>query len=198
MKNIVFDIGNVLLDFKPEKFLENLGFNQEKRERILEVVFKSEEWIELDRGGIDNDTALKSFIQIAPDLKDEIKLVLNSWPEMLTPIHENVQLLTDLKSKGYNIYYLSNFHKDAFEKVYSKYDFLRVGHGGIISYQINMLKPHKFMYVALLSKYNLDPSETLFIDDSFDNITGAKRVGLQCKLFTTSEDLKEFVNNQFQ
>ncbi|MCQ8212937.1 HAD-IA family hydrolase [Cetobacterium somerae] len=193
MKNIVFDIGNVLLDFHPQDFLKGLGLEKNIEERLYKLIFLSEEWKELDRGSIDYQVAEKIFKTKAPELKNEISLVLEKWHEMLTPIEGNVNLLKSLKDYGYNIYYLSNFQKDVYEKMYNKYDFLRIGNGGVISYQVNTLKPDHSMYTILLSKYNLDPSETLFIDDSFDNIEEAKKIGFHSVLFTDCDELKNTI-----
>lgn len=193
MKNIVFDIGNVLLDFHPQKFLKGLGFEKNIEERLYKLIFLSDEWNELDRGSIDYEIAEKIFKTKAPDLKNEISIVLDKWHEMLTPIKPNVDLLKSLKDYGYNIYYLSNFQKDIYEKMYHKYDFLRIGNGGVISYQVNTLKPDHFIYTILLSKYNLNPNETLFIDDNLDNIEEAKKIGFHSILFTSCEELKNSI-----
>ena len=193
MKNIIFDIGNVLLDFHPQDFLKGLGLEKNIEERLYKLIFLSEEWKELDRGSIDYQVAEKIFKTKAPELKNEISLILEKWHEMLTPIEKNVDLLKSLKDYGYNIYYLSNFQKDVYEKMYNKYDFLRIGDGGVISYQVNTLKPDHSMYTILLSKYNLDPSETIFIDDSFDNIEEAKKIGFHSVLFTDCDELKNTI-----
>lgn len=193
MKNIVFDIGNVLLDFHPQEFLKGLGFEKNIEDRLYKLIFLSDEWKELDRGSIDYEVAEKIFKTKAPDLKKEISIVLDKWHEMLVPIEPNVDLLKSLKDYGYNIYYLSNFQKDVYEKMYDKHDFLRIGNGGVISYQVNTLKPDHFIYAILLSKYNLDPSETLFIDDNFDNIEEAKKIGFHSVLFTNCDELKNSI-----
>ncbi|MEG0069438.1 HAD family hydrolase [Cetobacterium sp.] len=190
MKNIVFDIGNVLLEFRPKDFLKGLGFDKDINTRLYHLIFLSEEWKELDRGVIDYDIAYNIFSTKAPELKTEIRTVLDRWHETLTPIYENVKLLKDLKEYGYNIYYLSNFHKDAYEKMYHKYDFLRIGNGGVISYQVNTLKPDHHIYATLLSKYDLNPTETLFIDDSYENVEEAQKIGFQGILFTSCNELR--------
>lgn len=193
MKNIVFDIGNVLLLFKPKDFLKELGFNQEVQEEIYNLVFSGKEWLDLDRGVLDEAKATEIFIEKSPKLEEEIKLVMGNWQDVLVPIEESVNILRELDKKGYNIYFLSNFHKEAFETVYNKYDFLRIGKGRVVSYECGLLKPEKEIYERLLSLYNLNPQETLFIDDTLVNIEAAEELWIKGYHFSESGLLKNFL-----
>jgi len=79
----------------------------------------------------------------------------------------------------------------AFEKVSKKYDFFRNFDGGIVSYRENQLKPENEIYNTLSDRYDINPSESIFIDDTKENIIGAEKLGFKTVLFTSSIDLKE-------
>ena len=98
---------------------------------------------------------------------------------MLTPINENVELLSTLKEKGYNLYLLSNFHIEAFDTVTKQNDFFSYFDGGVVSGHIQMLKPDPSIYKTLMNKYNLKNEECLFIDDCLDNIIEARNQNIQ-------------------
>ena len=179
IKNIIFDIGNVLLEFKPLDYLKRT-FNDDNIEKILyKEIFQSEEWLHLDRGTLTQDEAIEIISLRNPNHEIHIKKCMDNWIEILTPIESTVKILSQLKEKGYNLYLLSNFHSLAFETICSKYDFFKYFDGGIISYKENLLKPQAEIYTKLLETYNLNADECLFIDDTLVNIEAADRLGIK-------------------
>lgn len=190
IKNIVFDIGNVLLTFKPRKYLETLGFSEEMQERIYMEIFESDEWVELDKGTLTEEMAIEKFCERAQDISDEIRLTMKYWKSMLEPIEETAEILKKLLEDGYRVYFLSNFHREAYSEVYEKYDFLQIGSGKVISYEINCIKPEEKIYKELLEKYDLIPEETIFIDDSLANIEMAEKLGIKGIWFLDPEGLR--------
>lgn len=189
IKNIVFDIGNVLLHFNPKEYLIKKFTDRDKVEKILEIVFRSEEWLMLDRGTITELDAIKVLSERHHDHSELIKEAFNGWYDILSPMEETIEILKQLKEKGIDIYYLSNFHHLAFEYVTSKYEFFKLFDGGIVSYKENLLKPEKEIYMRLLEEYSLKPDETIFIDDTLANIQGANVLGINTIHFKNIEDL---------
>jgi putative hydrolase of the HAD superfamily len=96
---------------------------------------------------------------------------------LLIPIENNVTILKELKQKGYALYYLTNYHDDLFEYTSSEFDFFREFSGGVVSAHVKLLKPDPRIFLLLMKKYNLEPSESLFIDDTEKNITAAGKLG---------------------
>ncbi len=131
IKNIIFDLGNVLLDFNPRNYLKN-KIEEKYIENVYEAIFKSKEWPMLDRGTITEKEAEKNIITRNKEYENEIKEAFNNWYELLTPIQISVQILNSLKKKGYKLYYLSNFHCAAFDYVSDNYDFFKLFDGGVI------------------------------------------------------------------
>ena len=177
MENIIFVIGNVLLSFQPFEYLEK-RYEKSVVEDLLIYVFSSDEWVELDNGTMMINDAKASLMNKYPHYKQEINDVLDHWVEMLVPINENTELVYQLKEKGYKLYLLSNFPKEAFEEVYKKYDFFKLFDGLVISAYIHACKPSKDIYLELIRKYQLHPLKSLFIDDMYGNIRAGNHFGI--------------------
>lgn len=191
IKNIVFDLGNVLLDFKPLEYLKAKGIEGDKCKQVLSEVFKSEEWLMLDRGTITEEEAIDKICKRSKENSDLIRLAMDNWYEILIPIQESVEILKNIKANGYKAYVLSNFHLIAYENVTEKYSFFKYFDGGVISYEENLLKPEADIYDRLIKRYDIKPEETIFIDDTLENVEGAKALGINGILFKSPEDLIE-------
>ena len=189
-KNIIFDLGNVLFDFKPEEYLKKKIKEADRIPRLHRQIFQSEEWQMLDRGTITEEDAIKVIIDRNKEDERFIRLAFDNWYEILTPIEASVNVLKDLKAVGYKLYFLSNFHLLAFEYIIKDYDFFKLFDGGIVSYKEKLLKPEAAIYNRLLEEYELRPEESIFIDDTQVNIDGAKKLKIETILFKNADDLR--------
>ena len=178
IKNIIFDLGNVLVKYSPENFL-NKYVKKENQEDFIINIFKSKDWLELDRGILSYEDAIEVFTKRVPEEKESIeKLFRENISSCISPIEENVEIMRKLKNNGYNVYILSNFHQPAFEYIRENWDFIREFNGDVVWCYYHYIKPEREIYETLLNKYNLTPSETIFIDDVDANINGAKELGI--------------------
>ena len=190
MKNIIFDLGNVLILFDPAGYV-NRSVAEEKREKFLDVVFRSSEWKNLDLGTLTYSNAKKIFKEKLKDCDAEVDALFgDNLYGLLKPIVSNTELLKKLR-ENYNLYILSNFHKESFETVSSKYDFFNYFHGGIVSAYHQCIKPDEKIYRLLIDKYELNPEETLFIDDLAENIKAAEKIGINTIHLTDYTTLSE-------
>lgn len=189
-KNIVFDLGGVVVDYKPKDYLVDRFFHEKTEQKIYDAVFGSNEWLMLDRGDISWEQACKIFMGRAKqkDIEFEMEVVLEEWTDMLETRKPTITLMRLLKKKGFNLYYLSNISSHAFEVV-SKRDFWNLFDGGIASCEVNINKPDPEIYRMLLSKYKLVPQETIFTDDNRENAANAFQAGITGILF---ENVKSF------
>ena len=183
IKNIVFDLGNVLLNFKPKEYLEKKGYPEQLKETILADIFYGKEWLALDNGDITSPEAIEIIAERSSLNKDEIVRIFNLRTDLLHPLDNNVKLLEELKAEGFKLYYLSNF-SDLFPEIKSRYDFFRLFDGGIISADVRVSKPDERIYRLLIDRYALVAEESLFIDDIEANTKVAAMVGM--KILTTS------------
>ncbi len=193
IKNIVFDIGRVLLDYQPMTFLKDIGVAQKERMTLNELIFKNDLWLQLDRGTITKDEAIQIYCTMAPLHTERIHQIMNTWPQMLTLIEGTVELLRELLEKGYDVYLLSNFQEDGFQQICNKFSFLGEVKGRVISYEAKLLKPEKEIYHHLLEKYNLIPEETVFIDDLEENIEAATKIGIYGIVFENAQKTREYL-----
>lgn len=189
MKNIIFDIGNVLLDFQPEKFLRQY-FNDSVMGDLMTIIFSSDEWIELDMGTLLIQGAIDSLVYKHPHYHDEIIFVMENWTQMMTPLQKNVEIARELKEKGYSLYLLSNFHSEAIETMYKRYDFFNLFDGAVISAQEKIVKPDYRLYQILLERYSLLPEQSLFIDDLISNTNAAESQGIAGLYLPYGNDLR--------
>ncbi|MEK1830566.1 HAD family phosphatase [Priestia megaterium] len=176
IKNIIFDIGNVLLNWKPEEYLKQKGIESDKILEVHNELFKSEEWGMLDKGAITEEEAKNIIINRSSENRDLIKLAFDNWYEMFTPIEDSVAILKNVKNAGYKVYYLSVFHLLAFKHVTRRYSFFELFDGGVASYEAKQVKPEEGIYKLLIEKYTIKPEESIFIDDSEANIEAAKNL----------------------
>jgi len=198
IKNIVFDLGRVLIDFQPEQLLQNLFADSDDREALLRIVFDSPEWLMLDRGVITQEEAVRRLSHQHPARAGQIKLVFDNWLPILTPIESSVELVRLFKERGYGLYVISNFHRAAFDFIWARYDWLRLFDGLVISCETKTLKPEPAIYQTLLDTYHLNPRECLFIDDSAANVEGALLAGMHALQYVTPAQLRESLRSQFQ
>lgn len=176
IKNIVFDIGNVLLTYHPHDYLMG-RYSRKDADFLFNAIFNTKEWIELDRGSITEKEALEIFINRNPEKESILREMMDDFYNVFTPIKTSVAVLYSLKEQGYRLLYLSNIHIGIYEHVMGKYDFFGEFEGGIISADVKTLKPGKEIFHRLIDKFNLKPEESLFIDDTEPNTETAEELG---------------------
>lgn len=177
IKNIIFDLGNVLIRFKPEEFV-NKNIKKEYREKFFNVIFKGQEWADLDRGILEYSDAVKIFSEKIPECSSEIKKLFDNYIlDVLEPIEKNIEIMKSLKGK-YKLFVLSNFHYPAFDYIFKNWEFFKYFDGKVVSGHCKLLKPEKKIYELLCLTYSLKPNECVFIDDTKANIKAAEEFGI--------------------
>jgi putative hydrolase of the HAD superfamily len=183
VKNIIFDLGNVLISFKPSEYFGKKKYPETIKATILTDIFGSKEWKELDKGEISTVQAIESIALRSSLNKEEIAHIFNLRTDIIFPLDSNVRLLPELKKRGFGLYYLSNFPLDIFDEVKDGYYFFKYFDGGLISAEVKSSKPENKIYETLIEKYSLIPEECLFIDDIEINVRVAEVMGMK-GLFT--------------
>lgn len=189
IKNIVFDLGNVLVTFDPKSFLKDLIHNKKIEEDLYSFYFHSDLWILYDQGSYSNEDMIQKGIQIYPQYEKYIRSVIERWVEYVIPIVDNIQLL-DLYT-NYSLYIISDIPQYNYDYLNEHYSFLKKVNGGIYSYQEKVCKPNKKMFTRLLEKYKINPQECVFIDDKYENIKTALDLGFKGIHLKDPKDLKK-------
>ncbi|MFR4996462.1 MAG: HAD family hydrolase [Clostridium paraputrificum] len=179
VKNIIFDLGNVVLKYDNLAYLKSKIEDKDKIDKLRNIIFGGHEWIMLDEGRIAEETAIEQICRNNPELEEDIRNVFDNWYSLLEPIESTVEIIGELKEKGYKLFFLSNFHDKAFQVVSEEYSFFRSFDGGVVSYREKIIKPNLEIYRKLLDVYNLKPEECIFIDDVNENIIAGEQVGIK-------------------
>ena len=183
IKNIIFDFGNVLLEWNEDKIASNYANNKEEKEILKKVIFKSNNWFKLDDGTLDYKQAIKLFKEDLPtNLSIKVEEIMNTWYKNM-PINQEIsELIKKLKENNYKVYALSNTHIPVYEYIKN----LEVGKyidGFLISAIEKMMKPDEKIYYRLFEKFELAPKDCFFIDDSEKNILASRKCGMDGHVF---------------
>lgn len=191
IRNIIFDIGNVLTDFRWKEFLEDKGFDEAMVKRIAKASVQSTVWNEIDRGVWSMEELMQAFIRQDPEIEEELRRAYDDITGMVTKRAYAIPWIQELREKGYRVYYLSNFSEKAYEDCADALDFLPYTDGGILSYREKLVKPDPEIYRRLLSRYSLEAQESVFLDDTALNVEAAERLGIHGICFRTKEQAEE-------
>ncbi|MBO1265187.1 MAG: HAD family phosphatase [Clostridia bacterium] len=193
IKNIVFDIGNVLIRFDPTEWLvRNYGQDELAMKVLFKEVFGSEEWKMLDQGLISDEEAAEKITARIPDYRKDVERILYEWENFLIgELPVSVYFLRKFKEKGYNLYALSNYPQRGFENTERYYPFFELFDGKVVSYAHQEMKPEHRIYEILLEQYDLNPAECVFIDDTLANIHAAEELGMEGIHFHHNNQLME-------
>ena len=183
IKNIVFDMGNVLLRFDPEFFIQQLGVTPEDGRTLLIQVFRSLEWAQMDRGSLTEKQAADLICQRLPERLHAAAYILTDQLERpIQAIDGSYALVEELKNLGYGLYLLSNAS-------YRQHDYWpllpcsRFFDGTLISADVKLVKPQPEIYRLLFEKFSLKPEECFFGDDFPPNVEGALYCGMPGAVF---------------
>ena len=184
IRNLLFDMGEVLLRFEPETFLARLDLAPEDRALLGREVFRSVEWVELDRGTLDDEAAIASMCLRVPErLHGAVRELVSHWDEPRLPVPGAYELVETLSQKGYGLYLLTNAalrHRRYWPKQPVAEFF---GGRVMLSADWKLLKPDPEFFETALRLFSLDRHECLFIDDSPMNVAAAVRQGIEGLVF---------------
>ena len=178
IKNIIFDLGGVLIDWNPRYLYRNVFRNEDEMEFFLEKIC-SPEWNLKQDAGRSFEEATDELTNKFPQYEKEIKDYFFNWTKMIGGvIEENVALIEDLKDK-YRLFGLTNWSAETFPIVFNQYPFFKEFEGIVVSGTEKIVKPDAQIYQLLLSRYGLIANESLFIDDNLENINAADKLGFK-------------------
>ena len=186
-------MGNVLVRFDPELFMDRYSLTGEDRKLIRNEVFRSVEWIMLDRGVIDEEIAEQRILPLLPErLHGAARGLIEKWDDPIVPVEGMLELLQALKAKGYRLYLLSNAATR--QPIYwARAEASKLMDGVLISAEVKLLKPAPQIYRTFLHKFALRPEECVFIDDTPINVEGALYENMAGILTNLLHDCLEFI-----
>ena len=188
IKTIIFDIGNVLVDFRWHQVYESFGLNEEDIEKLADATVRHQAWLDLDQGIITTEEAESEYIKAAPEYREYIERIYPDMTPMLVQFEYAVPWIQELKERGSRIYILSNWSHPAYEACKDHaLNFLPLADGVVFSYKEFVVKPDRKIYEIICSRYDINPEEAVFLDDSEANIISAREFGLNAIHFKSYE-----------
>ncbi len=187
IKNIIFDIGNVISKFDWEGAYQAKGYEGETLKRLGEATALSDDWKEFDRGVLTAEQVIDRFVENDPGIEKEIRDALSDFAQIVKKADYAIPWITALKEEGYHCYFLSNFSRIAEEKCTEALSFMPLMEGGILSWKDKVIKPDPAIYKLLLSRYGLIPEECVFLDDTAENLPPANALGIRTIRFVSFE-----------
>ena len=188
---IIIDIGNVLANYRWKEYLHAFGFSQEVEKAVADAVFLNPIWKEFDRGVMKEEAIIMKCIQHRPQYEKEIREIFQDMSDLVVEYDYAQNLVKCLKQQGYQVYVLSNYGKTLFEHAKKTFQFLKEVDGGIISYQVQKIKPDAAIYEELLNKYKICAEEAVFLDDTVENLEQAACMGIKTVHVTSYESIIE-------
>ena len=178
IKNIVFDMGGVIIDYTPRNIVKNYSDDPIIQDKIKEELFDSPYWLMFDAGVIDEDQLYQEVsANVYASMRPLLKEVITSWYKYL-PEFPIADLIGKLKDKGYDLYLLSNASIQ-FENYCDNISVLKDFKGIYVSGFHRLIKPGYFIYHDFLEEFKLEGKECLFIDDVYENVEGAGKAGMK-------------------
>lgn len=192
IKNIILDVGRVLVAWQPKQMWKTWGFSDEAVEVLAKALFDSGVWNETDRGVLSDEEFLALAISQASEYEKEIRYFWNNVDMAIWQLPYTRDWIRAMKKAGYGVYILSNYGSWTYEKTREKaLNFLDDVDGAVFSYQVKQIKPDPDIFQSLFEKFSLKPEECVFLDDLAANIEGAKKMGMHGIVFTDLESALE-------
>ena len=196
LKNLVFDMGNVLIEWNSEKILKAITEDIHLQDLLRKEVFETGLWVETDEGVKTREEVIEIVTgKLGEDYRNEITQLLRYWYKYADVFTKVQDRIIELSKSDYSIYILSN-------TAFTFYDLVKEGYlpatsvakGMVLSCEEKVLKPDEKIYNILLERYNLDPHDTMFFDDLPENIWGAARCGINGFVVENESELLTYLD----
>lgn len=181
--NIVFDLGGVVFDWRPEALVRRVFDDSEAQALIHKEIIGHADWIELDRGTLALDDAIVRGAARTGLPRESVARLFDAVPASLTPIEGTINLLHAASDAGQPLFVLSNMQHASADFLEAKHDIWKLFRGVVFSCRIKKVKPEPEIYEHLLTEHRLDPTETIFIDDMSENLEAAAAFGIRTLRF---------------
>lgn len=181
--NVVFDLGGVVFNWNPDSIIRRVFENRDTQALVKRKIFEHSDWVELDKGTLRRDRAIARGALRTGLSQEEIEMLLNEVPRSLTPIQGTFELIRSVRDAGNRMYVLSNMHHASIDHLQNEFSIWNMFDGIVVSCRIQKVKPEIEIFEHLLDEYQLATTETVFIDDTCENLTAASSLGMRTVRF---------------
>ena len=177
---VIFDIGNVLINYAPDDFIVKLfPDDPEKQQQILKRVYEGKYWPMFDRGTMSYEEAAERLEKEYGGSREDYLRAMYGWIELKTPIEEGWRTVSRCKRAGKQLWLLSNYAEAGYTRLREKFrDLFAAFDGATVSCYYHQCKPEKEIYETLIRESGIEPGRALFIDDTLTNVEGALHAGI--------------------
>lgn len=190
-KNIIFDFGNVLVQWHPEVVYGEFFGDEAKAWWFLRHVADMDFRQRIDAGESMEDCIREKQAQY-PEYEQAVELYRSKWREMLTDEVPGMrEVISELRARNYEIFGLTNWSMETFPEARAHFGILQMIDRYVVSGAEGLVKPDPRLFQVLLDRYGLKSEDCSFVDDNPDNVAAAKGMGMQGMLFTNAETLRK-------
>ena len=195
--DIILDMGNVLLEWNKDKILQGVSDTKEEYLILDKAIFQSGLWERLDLGTMTREElVLKVVSMIGRTYQKKVEEVIWNWPSYIDIYTEVSPVLSELKKKGHRIFVLSNTSKVFYDLLEEQLSPLKeLLDGFVLSRDIKAIKPDLVMFKEILYKYQLDPTNCVFLDDIEDNTNAAQKLGIKAHQVKKRNDVVDILKS---
>ena len=183
VKNVVFDLGGVLLEWSPERILGDFYPEAAQRALLKQALFLHPDWALLDRGDLGEAELLERVAARTQRPMAELTALLDAMRASLEVKPATLELVRELERRGVPLYVLSNMSVSVYQYLRRRHDFWDAFRGIVISGEVRLAKPEPAVFEHLLTRHGLRAAETVFIDDMSLNTEAARGVGMRAIQF---------------
>ena len=188
IKTVIFDVGNVLVDFCWRRMFEGFGLEGEAFETMADATVRNDAWNEFDKGILTSAEIIDIFAEKAPAYRSYIEKIFEDPTKMIAQFDYAKPWISELKERGFQVYILSNWSEPTYHAcLENELDFLPLVDGAVFSFQEKVIKPDKKIFEIICDRYQINPEEAVFLDDNEANVISSREFGLHTIQFESYE-----------
>ena len=191
IKNVVLDIGNVLVSFYPDIYVSQFITKKGEIDYYEQICFRSEEWKCGDLGTKSRGEIIDAICEKYPEDAANVRMIMENCDDMFRVSKKNTEVVKKLKASGVGVYFLSNTTDHAFDFMSKTYDVFSYMDGGIASFREGVVKPSAEIFELYLARYGKRAEECVFVDDMPQNVESARAVGFNGIILKNIDDLED-------
>ena len=195
IRNLIFDVGNVLFEYRWIEALEDTGLSRQEAFETGTAMLQDDLWVRHDAATISTEDMISEFGKRYPKIAKNIEEFVLHGERMHIPRPEVWDKVHRLKLAGYRIYLLSNYSEYLFKMHTDGAPFMDDLDGRLVSYEVHQVKPNADIYETLLERYDLKPEECIFFDDRKENIDTAESLGIKSVTVESREHINSVLND---
>jgi len=184
---VILDLGNVVLDWDVDRILDSLSLESDQQNLLRRELFFHQDWIDMDHGKESEIAVISKVCERAPLSRDTVERALLAAKNSLSPISETLLLMQEISNNGTKMFCLSNMSRETYDHI-KNLKLFEMFSGIVISGIEGCMKPNEDIFHLTVNRFGLQPTDTLFVDDSLANIDTANRLGINGFHFKRSQN----------